>query len=85
MQDMVLKSCPDAIVPVLTQIANLFIQFGHFPQLLKAGHVRPLLKKLHLDPKEFFNYRPVSKLPILAEVIENACCCGTPKSSSREA
>ena len=34
--------------------------------------VRPLLKKLTLDPRDPANYRPVSNLPFLVKVIERA-------------
>ncbi len=64
------KSCPAATVPMLTHIVNLSLQSGHQPQSFKNRHVRPLLKKPHLDPEDFSNYRPVSNLPSLAKVLE---------------
>ncbi len=38
--------------------------------LVKTAHVRPLLKKPHLDPEDFSHYRPVSNLLFLAKIIE---------------
>ncbi len=32
--------------------------------------VHPLLKKANLDPADFNNYRPISKLPFLSKVLE---------------
>ncbi len=34
--------------------------------------VHPLLKKANLDPADFNNYRPISKLPFLSEVLKKA-------------
>ena len=80
-----LKSSPDVIVPMRTQIVNLSLKSGHFRHLLKTAYVRPLPKKPHLDPDDFSNYRPVSNLPFPAKIIDWEGCCCTPKSSFREA
>ena len=52
-----LKSCPIEIVPMYTQIVRLSLQ--SYPRVLsrstvvETAHVRPLLKKPHLNPEDF--------------------------------
>ena len=41
-----------------------------FPLAYKSAVVRPLLKKPSLDPEVLCNYRPVSNLPFVSEVLE---------------
>ena len=43
---------------------------GVVPQCFKHALVKPPLKKASLDPNCLGNYRPVSSLPILSEVLE---------------
>ena len=47
---MLLKKCSDELSPVITQIVNLSLQAGCFPNLLKHAQVSPLLKADRLDP-----------------------------------
>ena len=65
-----LKLCIDEILPALTRIVNLSIQNSEVSRDLKVAVVKPLLKKMSLDPEEFKNYRPVSNLSFLSKVIE---------------
>ncbi len=32
--------------------------------------IKPLIKKTQLDPKDLFNYRPISNLPFLSKILE---------------
>ena len=41
-----------------------------FPQNFKEAHVRPLLKKTSLPKNELKNYRLVSNLSFLSEILE---------------
>ena len=41
-----------------------------FPEQCKHALVRPLLKKLNLDPEELRNYSPVSNLHFISKIIE---------------
>ena len=42
------------------------------PIALKKAVVKPLIKKPKLDPEVLGNYRPVSYLPYLSEILERA-------------
>ena len=65
-----LKKCSDELPPVITQIVNLSLRSGCFPDLLKHAQVSPLLKADRLDPELLKNYRPISQLKFLGKIIE---------------
>ena len=52
----------------MTNIINLLIEEGHFPDELKLAEVSLILKKK--DDLDKDNYRPVSVLPYVSEVFE---------------
>lgn len=56
--------------PVITEIINMSLSNGYFPEPLKHALVVPLLKKPSLDPEDVSNYRPVSNLSFLSKTIE---------------
>ena len=58
------------LVPIITGIVNASMESGIFPTSLKTALVKPLLKKLSLDPEIFKNFRPVSNLSFLSKIIE---------------
>lgn len=66
-----LKDCSDQVLPIITDIINLSLSTGKFPDELKQATVTPLLKKQNLEP-EFKNYRPVSNLSFISKLIEKA-------------
>ena len=66
----IFKDCVDTLLPVLTQIVNKSITFGDFPSALKHANVIPLLKKAKLDSEVLANYRPISNLSYLGQLIE---------------
>ena len=52
----------------ITQLCNLPISFGRFPDACKIAKLKPLFKKgSKTDPK---NYRPISLLPLMSKVLE---------------
>jgi len=55
---------------VITDIVNLSLKEGKFPDSLKNALVKPLLKKLSLDSQIYKNFRPVSNLSFLSKIIE---------------
>ena len=57
----ILKSTVDIYLPFMTNILNLLIKEGHFPDELKFAEVSTIFKKKDYLDKE--NYRPVSTLP----------------------
>lgn len=54
----------------LLKIINLAFATGVFPSQLKTAIVKPLLKKINLDPEVKKNYRPVSNEPEASKLIE---------------
>jgi hypothetical protein len=66
-----LKSCIESLTPVITKIINTSLESGVFPEDWKEAVVKPLLKKLGLDPL-FMNLRPVSNLAYISKLIERA-------------
>jgi hypothetical protein len=53
-----------------TDIVNSSLESGDFPVSLKTALVKPLLKKVSLDPEILKNYRPISNLSFLSKIIE---------------
>ena len=58
------------ILPRLTEIVNSSLSTGRFLDSLKHAIIRSLLKKPSLDLGVLDNYRPVSNLSFVGEVIE---------------
>ena len=68
-----LKTNSREIEPAITEILNLLLKTGEFCEELKQALLHPLLKKHGLE-LAFPNYRPVSNLPYLCKIIEQAVC-----------
>ncbi len=65
------KKCIDVLVPVITNMINLSLAYGCFPDAWKCALIKPLLKKL--GPCFLFkNFRPVSNLPYVSKPTEKA-------------
>ena len=65
-----LKECLDSILPTLIDISNSSLASGIFPQCFKSALVTPILKKRCLDHNDLNNYRPVSILCLIANILE---------------
>src|SRR6185436_4594949 len=65
-----LKSCLDSLILPITNIINLALYEGTFPQSYKNATVRPLLKKHNLPHDDLSSYRPISNLNFLSKVLE---------------
>ena len=65
-----LKSCLDILLTPITNIVNLCLESGSFPDVLKVSHITPLLKKSSLSKDDMNNYRPVSNLNFISKIIE---------------
>ena len=63
-----LKHSAHIIGPVLTQIFNLSIKTGIFPESWKLAKISPVHKKG--EKVELNNYRPISVLCFLSKIIE---------------
>uniref|UniRef100_M3XIQ1 Reverse transcriptase domain-containing protein n=1 Tax=Latimeria chalumnae TaxID=7897 RepID=M3XIQ1_LATCH len=65
-----LKEGVEDWAPLFVRIVSASLEEGVFPVALKKAQVRPLLKRISLDPDDLGNYRPISNLPFLGKVIE---------------
>ena len=65
-----LKKCSSVLLPTITNIMNLSLSEGTFPDLFKVSQVTPLLKKPSLDKEILSNYRPISNLSFLSKLAE---------------
>ena len=66
-----LIECIDSILPSLTDLFNSSLASGIFPQCIKTALVTPILKKRCHDQNDLNNYRPVSSLCFIAEILKN--------------
>ena len=60
----------ESVVPIIAYITNASLENAVMPVMLKQAIFRPLLKKQSLDKDIFNNYRRVSNLSHLSNVIE---------------
>jgi len=65
-----LKSCRSTFSELITTLANLSFSNGQFPAAFKSASVKPLLKKPGLDKYEPTNYRPISNINNISQIIE---------------
>ena len=65
----VFQWCQHQLVPIITRIVNLSLQGGQLTDKFKVGVIKPLLKKSGADHENFSNFRPVSNLYFLSQVI----------------
>jgi len=68
------KQCLSALLPTLTNIINLSLISGTFPDQFKSCSVIPLLKKYNLDKEDLSNYRLISHLSFLSKLTECVNC-----------
>ena len=67
----ILKHILPCILELITDIVNLSLDNGVFPDTLKVALVKPLLKKANLDLTDN-NFRPVSNLAYMSKLGERA-------------
>ena len=65
----ILKDIVVEIAPLLTALINCSVENGVFPDKLKEAFLRPLPKKINLDPIKK-NYRPISNLAFVGKLIK---------------
>ena len=58
------------MLPVITDIVNLSLSTGVFPDQMKYASVKPLLKKSGLHRNVLIFFRPISSLSYLSKLIE---------------
>ncbi len=64
------KSCFDSLCPAVLSIVNDSLRTGVVPAALKTAAVTPVPKKHNADLDNLNNYRPISNLPFLANILE---------------
>jgi len=62
----------DLLLPFITKMVNTSLAQGRLPTSQKHAIVTPLLKKSGLDTADMGNYRPVSNLSFMSELVEQA-------------
>ena len=60
----------EVLLTPITNIINLSLKSGVFPDTLKLSHLTPLLKKPSLSKDDMKNYRPVSNLNFISKLLE---------------
>ena len=63
-----------SVLPTITNIINLSMSTGVFPDQFKNCSEHPLLKKSNLDKEKLSNYRPISHLSILPIKTHRTTC-----------
>ena len=58
----------EVLAPLLTQLFNLFLSTGRFPDSWKIARVAPIHKKGPKDDRS--NYRPISVLSVISRLFE---------------
>ncbi len=65
-----LKHCTSVISAPISHLVNMSLISTTVPISLKTAAVTPILKKPNLDQADFTNYRPISNLPFINQIIE---------------
>ena len=65
-----LKESVDVLLPFVTAMINASLREGRLPPSQKHTVISPLLKKPGTDADEWKNYRPVSNLTFMSELVE---------------
>jgi hypothetical protein len=65
-----LKTSIPVIISTLVNLFNSSLQSGIVPSSFKHAIVKPLIKKVSLDPENLKNFRPISNLSFLSKVLE---------------
>ncbi|GFR77905.1 reverse transcriptase-like protein [Elysia marginata] len=64
--------CLDDVLPHITAIINNSLRTAEVPTCFKNAIVKPFIKKTGLDENDLTNYRPVSNLPFMSNILEKA-------------
>ena len=65
-----LKQCSAELSNVIAHLANRSFAVGRFPSTLKFGLVTPLLKHSGLDTSDYKNFRPITNLTTVSNILE---------------
>lgn len=67
---MTIKNCSNVLSPHISKLINLCFESGEYPNGLEIAKVVPIYKSAEKNRVE--NYRPISVLPILNNIVERA-------------
>ena len=67
----IVEDCINKLLLTISNMVNLSLSSGHFPDIWKEGLVRTKLKNVNMDLIKK-NYRPVSNLAFLSKITEKA-------------
>ena len=65
-----LKAGLDVLIKPITDIINVSLCSGLFPEDFKWAHVNPIFKKTTLSKEELNRYRPISNLSFISKILE---------------
>ena len=64
------KLIASTLAPLFKIIIDDSLTYGTIHNLLKLSLITPLLKKPKLDKSDLSNYRPISQIPLLDNILE---------------
>ena len=64
------KGCLRILLPTITRIINLSLSAATMPDVFKTAVLSPLLKKPDADHNQFSNFRPVSNLKLVSNLVD---------------
>ena len=67
-----IKACTPVLVLVITKMVKLSLQSRSVPPSLNQAIMTPRLKKPGLSTQELSNYRPISNIHFISNVMEKA-------------
>ena len=70
----VLKEFLPELLPFLTDLCNASLTEGSLPVTQRHAIVFPRVKKAGADPADVCNYRPISNLTFMSNVVERLVC-----------
>ncbi len=65
-----LKEVLPEVIDLLLAIINSLLSLEYVPKTFKLAVIKPLINKPQLDPKDLVNYRPISNLLFLSNILE---------------
>ena len=65
-----MKNYLHLLLPILTKIVNMSLSSGKMPEALKVAELKPVLKNLDADYRQFSNFWPISNLKMISKVVE---------------
>ncbi|XP_068684391.1 uncharacterized protein [Montipora foliosa] len=68
----IVKDYINKLLPTISNMVNLSLSGGHFPDIWKEGLVRPKLKRVNMDLIKK-NYWPLGNLALLSKITEGSC------------